>query len=205
MSRLYKEENFEIPKDELDKIRCGICLDTIFEATGSENCQHIFCAECITAVSREINECPECKETLKLHRNRYFESENINKLKYHCKNAECDYVTIIGLNYKNIVEHKDKCLYSNVSCVECGIKLLYKDLGSHLDSSDCRKKTIDKLKTQLEKITKNSQIFYDSYCKAYSENLNKGVTITNTAMISQRKAIEYLEDIFNFKNNYPTH
>ena len=58
MSRPYTEHNFI--DQNLNNIKCSICIDVIYDAACNENCGHIYCKECIENSLINNPHCPEC-------------------------------------------------------------------------------------------------------------------------------------------------
>jgi hypothetical protein len=129
MDRLYTENNF--PDDDLDNCKCCICSDVVFQASGNDNCPHIFCRDCITIWAKTKNTCPSCDQQLKLSPSKYFDLTNIFNLKYHCSNNGCTYSNSVGYNYTNIIAHKTKCEHKIYKCHKCSTVIEIQSVNSN--------------------------------------------------------------------------
>lgn len=74
---------------QLDRLRCPICLDTVRDATftGGEPCQHFFCKNCITkALTRQMS-CPVCKQSMSIDalRPHLFVQEHVGDVVEPCR------------------------------------------------------------------------------------------------------------------------
>lgn len=156
--RLYTENNLKLSKIDSDKIRCSICLDTVFIATGSENCSHIFCKDCITN-SYKINNrnCPECQKSFIIQSNKYFDQSNIYNLTYECTNGDCQGEFVIGDNYRNITAHNEICPGTFIECRNCKTKVVRNNIKAHKESNECKKKYIEILENNNNKLVQTER------------------------------------------------
>src|ERR1700733_3664702 len=130
MSRLYTGANFE--NDKIDDIICIVCLDIFYEPVTIENCGHTFCNECIGGWLKLHDNCPTCKQACgKTIRNKYIEINRLNALKYKCLNGECGKSFEVGMDCRNIREHKILCMYERISCEYCKAEICRKEVDKH--------------------------------------------------------------------------
>jgi hypothetical protein len=154
-TRLYTENDLKLDKNA-DKIRCSICLDIVYIATGSDNCPHIFCKECINEVYKKSRECPECKKVLLIQANKYYDQNNIYNLTYECPNNNCTEKFLIGDNCRNIVAHKKVCPSALINCTYCKSKIMRKDMKHHQASLNCKEQYLNILKKENNDIKKEN-------------------------------------------------
>ena len=186
--------NFIVPemRDFLPMSTCSIC-STILEDVITIKCSHHFCKSCLHhwIQNYEISEldsvpCPKCE-------NRFNPTNDTNKchticdvlsvLKFICSNQLCE--EIIG--YHEYHGHHQLCLYSPISCKFCKIKVLRKDLDTHL--SACIPYIISQ-KSQFE--------IENEFLKTENDRLRTKTDLLESKITSQTNSL-MLEDCDNAK------
>ncbi|CAD8043807.1 unnamed protein product [Paramecium primaurelia] len=133
------------PESIDENFLCGICCQLVVNPKECENCQHLYCLECIQDWLKKNKICPyRCTEgEIKLKEPHRFVKNSISHLNLKCQNADCDQIIELGLmdsHYKeckhtiqncqnegcqdkiknlNLEEHKQKCQFRKVTCDQC--------------------------------------------------------------------------------------
>lgn len=129
---------------------CAICQEVAFDAVVVNNCEHIFCRECIDG--SELENCPTCQGQFKYPI--WKEMEGLNRrvylaLEVKCLNPSCKQT----LDVKTCLDHDIKCPTTFDSCSNCGYKFHHGSSSVHSCSQQVR---IDQLERQLVEERKRS-------------------------------------------------
>lgn len=115
-------------------IQCVICHDIPLCPKECQNCQNLFCNDCITSWLEIKNVCPcFCSdEELKMRVAHKFIRDIISNLRVKCVNY--DFGCKEYIRFENLSSHEEKsCLFRKTSCPNgtCDKEILFKDCQEH--------------------------------------------------------------------------
>jgi len=189
-SRLYD------PSSSSTSIQCVICHDIPLNPKECQNCQNLFCDDCINTWLEIKEVCPcFCSEEIFRSRQAHkFIRDLISNLKVKCLNYDSGCREI--LRFESLLNHeKNHCLFRKVNCPKgfCKEEVFIKDVETHkekcvIEETECPGCKIRFLKNEFEK----------HECVT---NLFKEVKSLGEKCIENDKAIKLLEqDITAFAN-----
>lgn len=112
----------------IEQLKCPVCLEFASEAYEC-SCNNIFCKDCITFSSKQIN-CPICRKPPS-YKEAQFARKMIKSLPASCPN-ECD---VKNLTIGDLKNHLPKCPMRNLKCKLCKSSFKPDDFFSHLIES----------------------------------------------------------------------
>lgn len=122
---------------------CAICLEVAIDPVATNDCDHIFCKECIEAAN--TNCCSMCKQQLKTPKWNCLRG-SIKRiyldLEMKCLNSKCDQKLSISA-YQN---HDENCPKQYKICKYCSVKYRELDASGH----SCIRKIQDRMKAMEE-------------------------------------------------------
>ena len=152
------------------ELKCGICLNLLWNPIEIEKCGHVFCKYCLN--QKKITKCPLCRGEIKTRPCKTF-SRLLGEIKikcnnypckttpdyndylshlqccnyrlYHCKNRGCYYQDILS----NMESHQYNCQYRIINCKYCNKKIQEYYFNTH-EKTECSQKIYcPKCKTQM--------------------------------------------------------
>lgn len=117
----------------IEHLKCCICLDLFNKPTRTNECNHIFCHDCINNYFDDdyMKDCPSCRRSIYKHylKHDFLIDSIISSLMVICSQKECGkIITIAGIE----THIKNECEYYEWDCrFEFGSKFRKSNLSSH--------------------------------------------------------------------------
>lgn len=111
---------------------CNICQEILRSPKECTECQYNFCKKCIEDWFRIKQKCPFRCNKLSIIPSQKILLENLNKLKFKCKECQLEY------KYKDYDSHLKNCEFNLCECPndKCKIKLIAREISKHTEK-DC--------------------------------------------------------------------
>lgn len=184
------KDTFQTIKDE---ITCNICMMILDNPKQCNNCQNLFCENCILDWSKKKNICPFKCSNFKIVDSGRIVKNMLSKIQFNC--VSCDK----EINYDAFIEHSSKC--ASIKKIKCPI----------CDNSDIPETCIDEYNKKLIQDNKNKyefeirrlkdqlSTFENMISKIQSSNNNN-----NDLLISNKTSSSFgnPQIISNFNNNF---
>jgi len=106
-SNLYLDEELVVDKNNPinDFLLCKVCFSIVKDPKSCQECDEIFCGDCIKNFSKNNNKCPNCRNApfkeMKINK---FNKIVLNELKLFCP-QNCKQI----VSYENLMKHLDIC------------------------------------------------------------------------------------------------
>ena len=149
-----------LSQTNIEALRCVICHEISFLPSECQNCQNIFCSECVTSWRQIKNICPlNCKGEFKIKPIHNTLKEILLGLKLYCVNnpigcpfigtmveiliherKSCEYTMVVCVNSpackqaiprKDFANHVLKCVFTKIECQFCKTMIMKKDFKHH--------------------------------------------------------------------------
>ena len=187
-------------------LSCGICKNILWEPEKCEYCKTHFCRFCITFSLLKSKKCASCINEYKRSNPDYFLLEDLKDIILNCiyNYNGCTK----SVNYDHIKSHEEECVYKEIVCEECNIKVLKKYYHTHIIICknkvsndlfiDC-KQIITYYQEKLNKLENENLTDIENLKKSYYEAFNqKEETINKLLKTIQRQHL-MLEEICKSK------
>ncbi|CAF1355120.1 unnamed protein product [Adineta steineri] len=117
----------------VEDLECIICTDLLWKPIACNNCDSLYCSECIKSwLVKSPENCPHCQNYVE-RRCSPFIIKQLAKLQFACINQSNGCPEIIG--YEVLEKHEIECGYKLQQCSGCHSTVLEKELAKHED--DC--------------------------------------------------------------------
>jgi hypothetical protein len=123
------KERITSPSQVDDEYFCPICIHLLWKPVECQNCQRLFCKNCIEkCLEQKPGICPLCEHYQEKRCSPMFYAL-LCKFKIECENKhnECTEVLL----YESLEKHQELCQYQINTCRGCQKNVFKKDLGQH--------------------------------------------------------------------------
>lgn len=148
---------------------CSVCLDVTLDPVLDDECQHVFCRECIKKDT--LDKCPTCQEPFEVvielplcFRRCYL------ALRVRCLNPSCDQ----ALDVTTFLDHDKRCPITFESCSNCGDKSKRGSSSVHpCEKIQMEKRVSDAVNKRMESVAKERK---ETCCCSNGDSSNRDWT-----------------------------
>ena len=129
-----KKYLWKIDDSLLSDLKCGICLNLVWNPMECNECGNSFCEYCINESKKSRNACPMCKSRPFNFRKAKGLKKFLSKIRIKCNNEKCKEKP----EYFDYVKHLETCPYRLYNCANEGCK--YQDTLDFIKyhSNECK-------------------------------------------------------------------
>ncbi|KAL4455349.1 hypothetical protein ABPG74_012501 [Tetrahymena malaccensis] len=129
---IFGTENLAVSTENIDFVKCAICMHIYQNPIACGNCLNHFCTVCIREwLVRHPNTCPLCKNFREMRCVPMLKNM-LDKLMFFCTNKKNGCEEII--RYEQVIKHEESCEYKIEICpiLGCGQQMIKKILDKHI-------------------------------------------------------------------------
>ncbi|EAS04680.1 TRAF-type zinc finger protein (macronuclear) [Tetrahymena thermophila SB210] len=177
---IFGTENLAVSTENIDFVKCTICMHIYQNPIACGNCLNHFCTVCIREwLIRHPNTCPLCKNFREMRCVPMLKNM-LDKLQFFCTNKKNGCEEII--RYEQVIKHEDSCEYKIEICpvLGCGQQMIKKILDKHIQE-ECE--------------------YVLSKCRWCEQQIKKKIIEEHEEACDQKEIIcDLCGDIFQFKD-----
>jgi hypothetical protein len=128
--QLHSDRIIPDSKVKLQYLLCALCKNILWDPEKCSNCKIHYCKFCITFSLLKGKKCPICITEYKKSNADIYLLEDLSELIVKC--VYCINGCSLTLNYNMIKQHEEECIYREMECEDCHIKILKKYYHTHI-------------------------------------------------------------------------